>query len=79
MMVWSVVTTGIFSSRGKARMCPPAVATVDAEFMLEEYDIDVADVEEIRSAEAGLQILFFDLKPYDFRILIAAGDIVHGN
>jgi hypothetical protein len=60
--VWSVVTPG-----------GPAV---DPEFVLHADDVHVSDVEEVRGALVGRQVLLFDLEPNDVGIVVSALDVV---
>ena len=48
----------------------------DAELVLQADDVHVADVEKVRGAEIGRQVLFFNLKTNHFRVFIAAFDVV---
>ena len=48
----------------------------NTELMLETNDIHVVDVQEIRRAQVGRQILFRDLKAHLRRIIITVLDII---
>jgi hypothetical protein len=49
---------------------------VNAELVLQADDVHVADVEEVRGAQIGRQILLLDLEANHFRVLVAALDVV---
>ena len=51
----------------------------NAEFVLQTDDVHVADVEEVRGAQIGRQVLLLNLEVNYFRILVAAFDVVHGH
>ena len=51
----------------------------DAELVLQTHDVHVADIEEVRGAQIGRQILLLDLEANHFRVLVATLDIVHRN
>ena len=48
----------------------------DPELVLHADDVHVADVEEVRRALVGRQILLLDLEANDVRIVVAALDVV---
>ena len=48
----------------------------NAELVLQADDVHVADVEEVRGAQIGRQVLLLNLKANHFRVLVAALDIV---
>ena len=52
----------------------------NAELVLQADDVHVADVEEIRRAQIGRQVLLLDLEANHFRIIVAARNVVdrHG-
>ena len=49
----------------------------NAELVLQADDVHVADVEEVRGAQIGRQVLLLNLKANHFRVFVAALDIVH--
>ena len=48
----------------------------NAELVLQADDVHVADVEEVRRAQIGRQILLLNLEANHFRILVAALDVI---
>ncbi len=50
----------------------PGGSAENAELVLQADDIYVADVEEVRGAQIGRQVLLFNLEADYFRVLIAA-------
>src|SRR5690606_14979814 len=52
---------------------------VDAELVLHAGHLGIAEVDEIRGATVGVDVLFRDLEPYFGRIIIAGRIVVHGN
>src|ERR1051325_6778710 len=52
-------------------------AAKDSEFVLQAHNIDIADIEEVRGAQIGRKILFFNLEANDIRVIIALFDVVH--
>ena len=49
----------------------------NAELVLQTDNVHVADVEEIRGAQIGRQVLFLNLKANHLRVVVAALDVVH--
>ena len=48
----------------------------NAELVLEADDVHVADVEKVRGALIGRQILLLNLEAHHFRVLVAARNVV---
>ena len=48
----------------------------NAELVLQTDDVHVADVEEVRGAQIGRQVLLLNLEANHFRVIVAALDIV---
>ena len=75
-MVWNVVTTGIFSSRTSASRWRPGGPAVNPKLVLDADDIHIADVEEVRRALVGREILLFYFETHDAGILVPLLDII---
>ena len=54
-------------------------AAENAEFMLQAYDVHIADVQKIRSPQVRRQVLFFDLEADYLGIVVSVFDVVDGN
>src|SRR5579864_4286903 len=50
--------------------------TENAEFVLQADDVNVADVEEVRGAQIGRQVLLLNLEPNHLRVLVATRYVV---
>ena len=48
----------------------------NAELVLQADDVHVADVEEVRGAQIGRQVLLFNLEAHHIRVFVAALDVV---
>ena len=48
----------------------------NAELVLQADDVHVADVEEVRGAQIGRQVLLLNLETNHFRVLVAARNVV---
>ena len=51
----------------------------NAELVLQADDVHVADVEEVRGAQIGRQVLLLNLEANHFRVLVAAWNVVDRN
>jgi hypothetical protein len=49
----------------------------NAELVLQADDVHVADVEEIRSAQIGRQVLLLDFETNHLRVLVAILNVIH--
>ena len=56
-------------------MCPPA-GPPNAELVLQADDVHVADVEEVRRAQIGWQVLLLNLEANYFRVFVTAFNVV---
>jgi hypothetical protein len=55
---------------------PTSGPTENAELVLQSDDVYVADVEEVRRAQIGWQVLLLDLEANYFRVFVDAFDVV---
>ncbi|HWR54665.1 MAG TPA: hypothetical protein VN428_26390 [Bryobacteraceae bacterium] len=49
----------------------------NAELMLQADDVHIADVEEVRRAQIGRQVLLLNFEANHLRVLVATGNVVH--
>jgi hypothetical protein len=57
----------------------PRASSIDSVLMLEADDVYVADVQEVRCAQIGREVMLFHLESNDVWIRISFGGVVHGD